>query len=54
MVRPDVLGVAPWNGSGHTPWNEPRVIVVVDDVAGEVAWNGYNGYGVREEDLSLT
>ena len=53
VVRP-VLGVAPWDGLGHTPWNEPRVIVVVDDVAGEVAWNGYNGYGVREEDLSLT
>ena len=52
--RPEVLGVAPWNGSGHTPWNEPRVIIVVDDVAGELAWHGYNGHGVREEDLSLT
>jgi len=52
--RPQTLGVAPWDGLGHTPWNEPRVIVVVDDVAGEVAWNGYNGYGAREEDLSLT
>ena len=54
MRTPDALGVAPWDGGEDIPWNEPRVIIVVDDVAGEVAWNGYNGYGVHEQDLSLT
>lgn len=46
------LGVNRWHGVPSSPLNPPRVILVVDDVAGEFVWGGGDGYGEKDgEDL---
>ena len=41
------LGVNRWHGVPSSPLNPPRVILVVDDVAGELVWGGDDGYGEK-------